>query len=375
MNSPLNKKSYVDPTSGMVKWDGPNIPCLDLCNGDTVNEVVYKLATKVCTLVDEHKDLATLDYSCIIDLCNNSNCAALSDPERVSLKGIFQILLDNDCKLKDLIATLQNSVNNISSNLNFELDLKCIEGALISICKSNINYTLNDILQAMINTICDNDSVLLQLMNDTGTLNNNVQSLTESVQSSVYEEPYLSNACIADGNSLIHHEFTDALANKVCDVSSLVGTDAEVESALASSPSTNPNNNLAQNEYNQWQIISSLMQRITDLENGCCNHNCESISLGYSVDYILESNTYHIIFSYGTGTNIPPYFGDCGSSITISDEHGNYLLTNITLSNSLELNIVGTGIDETTVRTVTFQSCLTDYEITCNQTITQTINP
>jgi len=45
---PLNYSSEnCDPiSSNCVIWQGPDIDCIDLCKGDTVSEVIYKLATE-----------------------------------------------------------------------------------------------------------------------------------------------------------------------------------------------------------------------------------------------------------------------------------------------------------------------------------------
>ena len=56
-------------SSNCVIWQGPDISCIDLCNGDSISEVVFKLATKVCDLlasgVDVNPNLNGLDISCL----------------------------------------------------------------------------------------------------------------------------------------------------------------------------------------------------------------------------------------------------------------------------------------------------------------------
>lgn len=376
MGNPINKRTNSILTSGMVKWDGPDIPCLSLCYGDTINEVFYKIATKVCSLVDQYEDLATLDYSCVINLCEISNCADLSDPQKVSLKAIMQVLLNNDCKLKELIDALSVEVNNINNNgLNLDLNLSCLEPVLISICKSTTNYTLNDLLQAMINVICANDSKLTSLINSANTLSNEVNNLTEAVTNSTYEEPNLSAPCINGGVPLIHHEFTQEVAQAICDLQSLVGTSGEVLTALSGNLTSNTNNDLAQNEYNQWIYIQSLVDRILELENNCCKHDCEQISVDYTIEFNGMANDYLVTFSYGTGTNIPPYFEDCGSTFTISDESGNTITIPITITNSYQFTVPGITLNFATTRTVTVSTCFTDGSLNCSEVITKTILP
>ena len=56
-------------SSNCVIWQGPDIACIDLCNGDTISEVTAKLAQKVCDLitngVNANPDLTGLDLTCL----------------------------------------------------------------------------------------------------------------------------------------------------------------------------------------------------------------------------------------------------------------------------------------------------------------------
>jgi len=56
-------------SSNCVIWQGPDISCIDLCNGDSISEVVFKLATKLCDLIESgveaNPNLTGLDLSCL----------------------------------------------------------------------------------------------------------------------------------------------------------------------------------------------------------------------------------------------------------------------------------------------------------------------
>ncbi len=58
-----SKSGCMKVSSNCVVWEGPDIPCLKLCKGDTITDVLYKLATDYCeTLV--MLDPTTYDISC-----------------------------------------------------------------------------------------------------------------------------------------------------------------------------------------------------------------------------------------------------------------------------------------------------------------------
>lgn len=62
---PLNidKTGCSNTSSNCVVWQGPNIECIDLCKGDSITEVVYKLAVELCTIMDTF-DLNNYDLKC-----------------------------------------------------------------------------------------------------------------------------------------------------------------------------------------------------------------------------------------------------------------------------------------------------------------------
>lgn len=101
--------------SNEIIWNGPNIPCIQLCKGDTVSEVVYKIASEVCCIID-NLDVSTLSYECIIDKAKTYG--------NVDLFLLFQLLLNNDCKIKDLL-NAKIDANDTTELLVDSLDLKC----------------------------------------------------------------------------------------------------------------------------------------------------------------------------------------------------------------------------------------------------------
>jgi len=50
-------------SSNCVVWQGPNIPCINLCTGDSVSDVIAKMATELCDITSQ-TDISLLDLSC-----------------------------------------------------------------------------------------------------------------------------------------------------------------------------------------------------------------------------------------------------------------------------------------------------------------------
>ena len=115
--------SFTNYKSEEFIWDGPTIPCLKLCHGDVVSDIVYKLGKEVCDLLSD-LDFEDLDLECLIDKCNDSYCL-----EDRSLKNLFVLLNHNDCSLKELIDLLVDSFND-KKVINLKLDLSCLKNCL-----------------------------------------------------------------------------------------------------------------------------------------------------------------------------------------------------------------------------------------------------
>ena len=68
-NSSASTNGCDNISSNCVIWQGPDIACIDLCNGDTISDVTAKLATKVCDIITNgvtaNPSLAGLDIDCL----------------------------------------------------------------------------------------------------------------------------------------------------------------------------------------------------------------------------------------------------------------------------------------------------------------------
>lgn len=92
-NSPCSPMS-----SNCIIWQGPDIPCIKLCKGDTISDVVFKLATELCTIMDM-LNVNNYDISCFnLTACKPNDFQAL-----------IQFIIDQLC-------SVQNTVNNTPSS-------------------------------------------------------------------------------------------------------------------------------------------------------------------------------------------------------------------------------------------------------------------
>lgn len=92
---PLNSNLHLKPEEGCTKissscvvWQGPDIPCIDLCKGDTITDVVYKLAMMLCEMTDGVIDISTLDFKCLVE-------EGIAEP--TTLIETLQAIIDKQC--------------------------------------------------------------------------------------------------------------------------------------------------------------------------------------------------------------------------------------------------------------------------------------
>ena len=63
-----NRDNCPKISTSCVIWQGPNIPCINLCAGDSIDEVVFKLATLLCDVTENILDVTTLEFACLVEV-------------------------------------------------------------------------------------------------------------------------------------------------------------------------------------------------------------------------------------------------------------------------------------------------------------------
>ena len=91
----LDNKPCSPVSSNCVVWQGPDIECINLCKGDSVSDVVHKLATELCTIMTTLK-VSSYDLTCL-------GITAACPPKDITV--LIQFLIDKICELEGLINT------------------------------------------------------------------------------------------------------------------------------------------------------------------------------------------------------------------------------------------------------------------------------
>ena len=355
-----------------IQWNLGDIEVLGIKNGDYLDEIVWAIACKIKELSDP-LDVSSVSIQCILDKLD------ATEPATKTIQTILQLLIDNECKLKDLIDALQEQLNGNSATL--VLNLRCL--AENDAYGNPLPYNEQSVLQMLINELCDLKTTVIYLSGKVIDLQNQIDNLT------VYTEPLLTS-CLYSNIPL--SQSTVILTNDYCGYKTKIGSVSQVNSAIAKQCgtlntlfSTNPNfiqtpSALAETVNNQWITICNLLDRLSAIEQTCCAPSCDKIKLGFTYSYDYDTKELTLSFTSGSGTFIPSGFVDCGSEFTIKGCNGDVLLTSIQpIENDADLIFQlpsGVCVNNLTVSIKT-KFCLSDADnnviMTCRDCFTKAI--
>ena len=377
-------------SSNCVIWQGPDIACIDLCTGDTVSEVVAKLAEKLCDIisgVQSEPDLSGFDLK----------CALPSGTAPSTLKDNLQAIVDYICALPSGgggTTTLPNI--NLCTNLQYD---DPATGAAVT------SLPLDQYALLVGNKVCD-------ILDSITTINNTLTSLGDRItilencvlpcSSGEVNEAQIISQCVVPGGQLTNVSVVLlALETRFCALETATGTPTLINNAigqqsltssytLLSNPSTNYGSQtgwhtsattLAQSVQNQWIVLDDLYHAIQTIQLNCCPGACDSITVGMAATGVTDPGTGNIsqVNLNFSSSSIPSTFNDCGGfqTITITDTVGGSITTTQQVT-ALQSNTSGVNVTVSSLNTygdlsVAMNWCFNDGTNNCEGTINQTV--
>ncbi len=357
-------------SSNSVIWAGPDLPCIDLCKGDTISDVQLKVATELCKII-EQLDLSETDLGCIND------CPACPQPDK-SLKKVIKLLIDAFCVLKERVDDLGEANNN--ANQVFDVNLRCI--AQTDGAGNILNDNSNDqIVQSIIDQLCNNKFSI-------DLLTAKVEDLQDAIDAipppPVLELPSLASSCLYTGTrdlDVAHSQLDAAF----CSLRSILGLPGALSGGISqqcpdlfTAYGANPNfkatpATVADSLGNMWIVLCDVMSRVAYMESNCCRATCDDVKIGFGVVLSDARDEATLRFTFGNGTSIPDGFIDCGSRLTVTDTWGNVVDQIIKIENAAELLIDLTGLNFNSDYTFSIEVCMRNAEtnLTCQKCVTK----
>lgn len=319
---PLNlDNSPCSPiSSNCVIWQGPDIPCIKLCKGDTVSDVVYKLGMELCNIMDL-LDVNGYDLTCF-DL-------ASCKPQNI--QELIQFLIERICALENVDAvaaatpTTTNTIRSTSADT-------LVTVAPCFVVGSTTVMTVAEYAQAMGTRICSIIDQITAINLQINDLDVRVTTL-ETTPAPVFTIPSFTLSCnintLLSGVTYGIDDILEQYINNVwCGFYAATGSTANLLSAVASqcilgtdftkvNPAATyamqypnwiqPTTTVADLLNNTWIVLCDIYNGTTVTVTGATTNTIETTVTGgpaYTVSAkILDTGWVDLEgFSYYTGT-------------------------------------------------------------------------
>ncbi len=218
----LDNKPCSPISSNCVIWQGPDIPCIKLCTGDTVSDVVGKLATELCTVLDT-LNVTNYDLSCF----NLVGCGPND------FEALIQFLIEQICALQNPTTTTGTTTDR-SEVLVTVADCFVVNGVTV--------MTVAEYAMAIGNKVCSLVSQIAAINASIANLDIRVTNL-EAAPTPTFTLPSIPVNCtlsatIVSPGSYVIDQVLNALINDAtngyCALTSATGSPADITAAVLS---------------------------------------------------------------------------------------------------------------------------------------------
>ena len=207
-------------SSDCIIWQGPDIPCIGLCRGDTVSNVVAKLGNELCEVLDI-LNIDSYDISCLVG----------ADCSPKDFQALIQLLITKICELEGVTPPATDPATGAGSPSGIPVESQILAGNRVPDAIVNFpllfQYTnpqgdkvtrgqLVDLVTASANKIQDITSEIGTLQSTAA--NHNVRLIAlETAPPPTLSLPNLAPVCVLPSSPLVPlNEVVVALEQQFC---------------------------------------------------------------------------------------------------------------------------------------------------------------
>jgi hypothetical protein len=385
---PLNKKVQVGCTptsSNCITWQGPDIPCINICEGDSITDVTFKLATELCGLLDMF-DISTYDLACLDALC----------PKPQDFHDLIQLIITKLCAVNTVVTDgpigdpndLPPPDPDPTPRPGVSSDCPTCTVTIASCFQYNLNGTLVTTMDIAEYALAIGSKVC-ELVNQISTIQSSLKShegrivALENASTIVPSLPLVNSQCLIPGQTEIA-PLVEAIEVKLCNLQTVLGDENEIFQAIAKqcvnldtelALATNANmgslsgwttqavfRNASHAIGNIFIMLCDIRAAVKNIKETCCTAGCSqvSVTMTASLDSVSQDLTLYLVGS------IPTSFSDCGSGslLVVTDGYGSVYQTFIPLKANINgivvVPLIGKGLNLATDLSVSLKSCLYD---------------
>ena len=347
----LDNRPCSPISSNCVIWQGPDIPCIKICNGDTVSDIVYQLGTELCTIM-EQLNVSNYDLSCF----NLTACP----PE--DFQALIQLLINKICAANGITTDGTKSTSGCPD---------CVVG--VADCfrtGSTVNMQLTDYVQMIANRVCSIVLEIASINDQIDVINNTLNDLQIQINNlPAFTLPTVTISCLLTSGAYSLQVALDAIYNNTngyCNLLAATGNPVDIVNAVESQcvvdgdlTLTNPAQTFAQLYLGTWVPIA-LTNTVADainniwivlcdmysyLNNPLTVDNTSSVSLDFTSNVLTarvnDTGWVNLLgFDFYTGTLPKPQCRRIGNVIHfrglayIPLDNGSGSVVNLTADNS-----------------------------------------
>lgn len=376
---PLNidKSGCSNTSSNCVVWQGPDIPCISLCKGDSITEVVYKLATELCTIMDTF-DMNEYDLKCF--------AGGACKPE--TFKEFIQLVINKICYVQECSGCL-NSCDPCNTTVTPTVPVVPpssggdpvvpIAPAFVYVNQYGDTVTTMKTSEYAVTIGNRVSNIVTTISTINATLaNHNTRIIAlETAPPPVYPTPIIVPVCVTTPIPTDAFTVLSALEQQFCELRTATGMPNNIftnvgkePSGLANAPAlNNPLTRLgaltgftsvvaneADSIGNIWIVLSDMRLAVKNIIDNYLPSDCASIGLDLFASYAAS-----VVTIYINGT-IPGTFSNTfptGTIFTISDDFGASMKVTVNVISILNvvggfpINLTGSGLNLSSNLTIT----------------------
>jgi hypothetical protein len=394
IRSDSNQEGCSPISSNCIIWQGNDIPCINLCKGDSISDVTAKLATELCDILAQLQltggEYGGFDLSCFNPIC----------PTLDNFHDLVQFIITKLCELQNIPAANADTAECPDCYATLPVCLQTTDPL-----GNPINQlTLKEYAEYLATTICN---LISQISVINATLTSQQTQITALINSTSdlagrpsNDLPTFYSTCLSDKlpgvppGSADLTQMINAIQEAFCELRTATGMPNSLLlsilrqcAGLDTAPSLNlPGVNMGslagwvlQGTYstvadsinNMWITICDMRAAIQTILDTCCDNGCAGLTLSLLNTFSTPNLS---LFFVGDATA----FADCnpaGSKITITDAYGNKYITFALIVPNMNLpyviNLGPTALNLNTNLIVTVEACLERLsdKTTCERTI------
>lgn len=394
-----------DPiSSNCVIWQGPDLGCIGLCKGDSVSQVVYKLAKEICSILDT-LNIESYDIECL----NVGGC----DP--VDFKALIQVLINKICDLENIDTTTTITTDtdkNGGDRGQFPIKTRVLSGDNVPDAvmatpeefwyKNSLGDTVKeqqifDVAYTAANKI---NTIVGEISTIDRTLGNHEERIQviESQPVPTLNLPNLSPVCVSAEPLLPLDELTRLLETDFCELKSATGAPIEIYEALSKQLAglnqmpqlankgsfmealpgwKDEVTNLADSYSNMLLTLADIRAAVLSMQLIVTGTDCDALDVVLSASLNNPNELkVHLSGTTPTGFTETPA---AGSIMTITDASGNTINVTIPVTSNLNeavgftVQLASTPINSNSNLIVSIALDFTDGESQCQKVIQDTV--